>query len=363
MKRTVCILLLAATTAGYRRLAAQEFSATYTTEMQTDFRRAANWVNLLRTDFSCSASDRLRLNLATISIAKTRSERLADDMQVFSNIEEENCPLALAVAGIRWQDGGSTLFTGIRNVNEDYFTSPVTSLFTNSSCGIFPTLSANAPVPNYPLAALGIHYAYDTEHLQVQASLYNGTAYNGFAGRQNVFRFCPASDGLFGIVSLNYMYHDCIYSFGGALHNGLYVPAEEEANGLKSPDTLQAERMAKNIILWGYAEQRLSSSLHLLLQYSVSPSSGAECSTYAGIGIVKYFRKMQLGLFSDYVRFTTGREWATEVTVKVALSEKCSLQPALHCIRTINCRNCIGLLRLQYDIQLITKHKRNMNGD
>ena len=29
------------------------------------------------------------------------------------------------------------LFVGVRNVNEDFFTSDVTSLFTGSSCGIF----------------------------------------------------------------------------------------------------------------------------------------------------------------------------------------------------------------------------------
>lgn len=70
----------------------------YTTEMQTDFRKAANWVNLLRTDFSQPIADGLCLNLATISIAKTRGELLIDDLQTFSNIEEDNLPLALTVA-------------------------------------------------------------------------------------------------------------------------------------------------------------------------------------------------------------------------------------------------------------------------
>lgn len=31
-------------------LAAQDFNLTYTTEFQTDFRKGAKWVNLLRTD-------------------------------------------------------------------------------------------------------------------------------------------------------------------------------------------------------------------------------------------------------------------------------------------------------------------------
>lgn len=100
------------------------------------------------------------MEMASISIAETHERPLIDDWQGFSNIEEENTPLALAVLGIRWQLKKSFLFVGVRNLNEDYFTSPYTSLFTNSSCGIFPTLSVNYPIANYPLASIGIDYKY-----------------------------------------------------------------------------------------------------------------------------------------------------------------------------------------------------------
>ena len=105
---------------------------TYTTEMQTDFRKGVNWVNLLRADFSCSLGRGFQLDMASISISETRSEPVVADLQVFSNIEEENLPFAPAVLGITYSKGNSTLFAGIRNVNEDYFTSACTSFFTNS---------------------------------------------------------------------------------------------------------------------------------------------------------------------------------------------------------------------------------------
>lgn len=137
---------------------AQELQVSYTTELQSDFKQGNNWVNLLRLDFTHSLGKHTTLQAATISTARTRPESLADDFQTFSNIEEENHPLALATLGVQQQFGHSSLFFGIRNLNEDYFTSPVTSLFTNSSCGIFPTLSADYQIANYPVASVGLHY-------------------------------------------------------------------------------------------------------------------------------------------------------------------------------------------------------------
>ena len=105
-------------------------------------------------DFSRTLGKGFRIDLGSISIAKTRPERLIDDRQGFSNIEADNLPFSLSVAGLSFSRGASCLFAGLRNMNEDYFASPVTSLFTNSSCGIFPTIAANYPIANYPLSSL-----------------------------------------------------------------------------------------------------------------------------------------------------------------------------------------------------------------
>ncbi len=337
MKRIVFFLTLSVAVMGSHRLAAQHLSAEYTTEMQTDFRRAANWVNLLRADFTLAASEQFHFDLTTISIARTRDERLIDDLQTFSNIEEENLPLGLAIAGIRWQGEAHMLFVGIRNMNEDYFTSPMTSLFTNSSCGIFPTISANAPIANYPLSSFGIHYAFDTEHWQLRATLYNGTGHNRFAGRQNVFRICPASDGIFGIVSLNYHNNGSNFNIGTTFFRGM------------SPETEKAEKMT-NIALWIYTELRISSAFHVLLQYSASPSRDADCNMYVGAGFLMRCRKAELGLVSNCARFAVGNEWATEATVKIPLARTCYLQPALHCIRSGGSWKCVGMLRFGYGL-------------
>lgn len=321
---------------------AADFDLTYTTEMQLSLTSGeANWVNLLRLDFSQELCHGFRFGLATVSIAKTRGERLMDDLQTFSNIEEDNLPLALSVMGMEWHKGQSDWFFGIRNLNEDYFTSPVTSLFTNSSCGIFPTLSANFPLANYPVASVGIHYRLTTEHLGVQASLYNGTGYSGFAGRENVFRVCPASDGLLGITSVNYRKNDNGYYLGCALHSG--VRGSDE-NGVE--ENVAAEAAKMRTVLWAYAEQQVGRGLSVLAQGSLVPGASSGCRSYAGLGFVMKCGATEGGLFADYADFSGMHEWAGELTWKIPCRESLTVQPALHFVSNSTGCDAVALLRL-----------------
>lgn len=120
VKRFVLCAAMVMVTFTNHYLAAQDFNLTYTTEFQTDFRKGAKWVNLLRTDFLQSLGNSVNIEVASISVARTSDKKLVDDLQVYSNIEEENLPLALAILGINWHVGASSLFVGIRNLNEDY---------------------------------------------------------------------------------------------------------------------------------------------------------------------------------------------------------------------------------------------------
>lgn len=120
---------------------AQCFHGEYTTEWQWDMKKETNWVNLLKLNLSVPVWNRMgSFEATTIHVAKT-NECIIDDWQTFSNIEEENELAAIAVLGYMHEWKECHLFVGIRNVYEDFFTSDVTSLFTNSSCGIFPTIS------------------------------------------------------------------------------------------------------------------------------------------------------------------------------------------------------------------------------
>ena len=120
MTKLIKYILVIATVSPCRCFA-QKLLINYTTELQSDFKKGTNWVNLLRLDFSAPLGQSATLEAATLSTAKTRAESLANDLQTFSNIEEDNHPLAVAILGIRQPMGNSSLFIGIRNLNEDYF--------------------------------------------------------------------------------------------------------------------------------------------------------------------------------------------------------------------------------------------------
>lgn len=221
-------MMFAAAVPGCHRPAAQPlFGIGYTTELQTDFREM-NWVNLLKMDFSRTLGkgfrDRPRIDQYRQDTPGAADRRPAGIFEY----RTDNLPFSLSVAGLSFSRGASCLFAGLRNMNEDYFASPVTSLFTNSSCGIFPTIAANYSIANYPLSSLGIHYTHEKERWRIQASLYNGRGYNGFAADNFLFRFRPVSDGLFGITSLNYRNHGSSYHLGGVLYNGFHI-CEAEA--------------------------------------------------------------------------------------------------------------------------------------
>lgn len=346
--RTCCLMGVAVT--GSHCLMAQHVGLTYTAEMQTDFRENGyNWVNLLRAEGAWNLGKGVGFHVASISIAKTREERLANDLQTFSNIEEDNLPLSLAVLGVEWKMGRSVFFGGIRNVNEDYFTSPVTSLFTNSSCGIFPTLSVNFPLANYPVSSVCVDYKLELDKWMWEASVYNGVGYKAWSGRENMFRFCPGGDGIMGVTSVNYQSNSGNgYYMGAALRYGLPV-VDEMGNPELEGKTVEKEVKA---VVWGYTEQKLGNRVSLLCQGSVAPSRDWGCRSYAGGGLVFHGNNDRWtgGVFVDYADFTDAYEWAGELTCRIPCLKKGYVQPTLHVIVNSRERNLIGLLRLGYEI-------------
>ncbi len=300
----------------------------YTGEVQTDFHNNYNFLNLLRLHADLPVSASVSVRLATLSTATTHGEPLLSDIQAFSNLDAgDNIAMALSLGGVQWthssagkdgREGAShTLFVGVHNMNEDCFTSDVTSLFTNSSCGIYPTISINYPIANYPVASLGMHYKLDTERWSLVGALYNGRGYSRFAGRNNVFRFCPRSDGLFALLQGEYRHRDSRYFVGVTAHHGEL----DEVPGRQLRSTL-----------WSYAEQRLSSRLTLLAGYSHAFHSSSPCTDFACLGARLTWGRVECGLLTDYCRLQDDSEWATELTLKADITPHIYLQPALHLV-------------------------------
>jgi len=334
------ILAIALLGCSHQMTAQQEslrpsFEVEYTGELQTDFKRS-RLANLLQLCAEVPLSKALSFQVHSVSIASSDESPLADDLMGYSNLDAENIPFALSVAGLMWHiNDRHSLFAGIRRMDEDYFSSDAIGLFTTSPCGIFPTISYNHDIATYPKASMGIHYAYDTENLCLQASLYNGLGYNRFTGRDNVFRICPKSDGVFGLAQAEYRHHDSHYFLGASTH---YCDLMGTAD----------RRMHSSA--WFYAEQSLSSILTLLVAYGHAFNSDHPCRDFCGLGGNYALQRAEFGIFTEYTRIDGIDEWATELTCKLGISEYLSLQPVLHILTTDGKTKCIGMMRLNVNL-------------
>lgn len=306
------------------------FGADLTSEVQTDFERV-RMANLLQLHADIPLSSALSFQVGSLSALSTDKELEVIDLQGYSNIDtyDLNIPFALTVAGVTWQlNDRHSLFAGIRRVDEDYFCSDGLSLYTSCSPGIFPTLSWNANIATFPLAAMGIHYAYDHENLRLQASVYNGEGNYRFKGRENVFRICPQSDGVFAIGQAEYRHRGGRYYLGGTVHTDSDIQPSA----------------------WVYTEQELTPSLTMLAVYSHAFGSGNFCDNFYGLGGKYALKRTEFGLFTDYTRVLDIDEWGTELICSLHLTDFLSVKPVLHVITTDGTTKCVGMLRVDIGI-------------
>lgn len=306
------------------------FGLDYAGEVQTDFKRA-RFVNLLGLHADIPFTRNLSLQLASLSTLTTSEDFIFYCLQNYSNLDVffSNIPFAFTVAGLTWQVGDRhSLFAGIRRTDEDYFCSDGLSLFTNSSYGILPTITWNAYIGTFPEAAMGLHYAYDHENLRLQASLYNGVGNHGFKGRDNVFRFCPKSDGIFTLGQAEYRHRGSHYYLGASLHTQYNVHST----------------------LWTYAEQALSPDFTLLAMCSHVIGHDVACRNFCALGGKYSIRRLEFGLFSNYTNVVGIDEFATEFLCCYHLWKFLTVKPVLHVVTSDGKTNCVGLFRVNVSI-------------
>lgn len=340
--------VLAAICCGFTAMA-QEIGLSYNTELQSRFREKANWVNLLKLDASLNINDFMTVRVGTISTCSTNDDPLLPNILTYSNIEEENIPIALSRLGFNYQSNHWKVFAGVGNVNDAFFITPVTSIFTNSSCGIVPTISYNFDIANFPNASIGIETEYIHGDITVNSAVYNGKGYHGLTGEACVFRISPFSDGVFNINSVNYKRHGSNYNMGfGLLHNNHTFNYEAGvSDSFQTPD--HEEKGKTEIFYWIYAEQQLTQNISVIAQYSQCPTIRKGCRNFYGVGVAFSSSRYDIGLYSCYADVSGKYEWASELTFKYRISPNIYVQPALHYINGSLGKGIVGLFRLSLD--------------
>lgn len=333
MNRLLFVFLLGCINASLAR--AQNISGEYTTEWQWDMKKKTNWVNQLRLDLNIPfGNGKDSFEAATLHVAKT-DDTIADDWQGFSNIEADNMFASIAVLCFMHEWKSGHVFLGVRNVNEDFFTSDVTSLFLNGSEGIFPTIAASYPIANYPVSGLTVYFDVTKGAWTFRNSLYNGVGYNGWKRRDNPFIVRPKKDGIFNISQLEYSRGGSNYFAGVAVHNRQF-PIDEEGEMASADEACRHTSCA----WWVYGEQTVwaaaDRSVACMAQYSENTSRDNGCYRYAELGCAYTDSSNECGLSAQYARFNQGTERSVELTWRRQINKTIALQPSFQYINNDN---------------------------
>jgi hypothetical protein len=324
-----------------------KITATWTTECEWNIRNGkANWANHLSVGMEKALWKGGECQIALLSatnmrLQKQKSWNVADDIQVFSNIlVDEEVALAVAHAGINQKISDNvSVFVGVRNMNIDYFVSPYTTLFTNSSDGILPTIADNFSVANYPDASMGIHAEWNiSSSMTLKNSLYNGAASHEWDG---VFNVRPAQDGFINITEVSLKGDKG--SMAGEYHAGMVY-----GNSINEEE----KRKKKNVSAFAIVEQPIykgEKEVGLLLQGGYTIKKRSTTYAYFGTGIVgqRIFRNDDaIGVQLHRALYSNGvHETHVELTYSMPINRHVTIHPAFHCVRTSGKSNVVALLR------------------
>lgn len=317
-----------------------KFEVNNTAELQYNLtnkhEKDVKYVNLLTLDTSLKTNKWWKgglFDIAFWSTGRTYSHNIAHDILTFSNIEEDNFWLVCSKFGYQQTIGDFTLFAGIRNMNLDYFISPYSSFFTNSSAGIFPTISINYVVPNYPVGAFGLHAEYTKDKVNIKSSFYNNL---NNINKKLVFKFHfnPEKYGWQNITQLAYTPTDDFYA-GGIIMDKL------PGNPLKYSLFILAEQSVAKVS---------KRNIGFIGQFGYAPKKNNYCYTYYGTGVVadnlfQRDNKDTLGLIAFRANTIQGSETAMELSYMYVVNRYVAVQPAFHYIHRHKFDTMVGLLR------------------
>ena len=354
MKKTLLTAILLATILAAPAAEKRTPSITYTTEgLWNTTSGHANWINILNAshEFTLWRGGSLDIDLLAVNNLRDSQGKgsVADDLHIFSAIEDESVELSLFEFGITHHFGASILSIGVRNVNKDYFTSPWNSIFTSSVGGLYPSLSDNFPISDSPLSAMCLHSElFLTKRLVWKSSLYNGVASNKW---DEVFNVRPKRDGVFSITEFSYTGPEGTY--WGNYHLGIaygHTPLPEEVrSGGGKHKKYNRESM------WILVEQPLYIShtdnhqLTMLLHGGWAPKSS--CELYGAVGLIWrgiLSEQDYVGLLYDRSLYSTGYE--TEIEFTYAYPTRFgTIQPALHRVFTHTSAYTIAMAKVVFD--------------
>lgn len=223
----------------------------------------------------------------------TPSGDLIGDLQVVSNIENGNYTYLYELL-YRQNFNRLDIIIGKQDLNADFFISEYAGEYINSSFGIMPTASLNAPVAIFPKTALAAAFMVDiSEKFAFQAAIYDGNPLDLDSDPENTNFRISSDEGFMTFGELHVK--PTIYGLPGSYKFGIFKHSGE------FDDIVDSEKSYKgNTGVYFIADQliynensSLDQGLGIFFKFGYTPDSKNVNDTFLGFGANYY------GLFSN----------------------------------------------------------------
>jgi len=259
------------------------------------------------------------------------SAQYIGDLQTASNIADQG-RTRMHQAWFEQKFGDFSLLVGRHDMNSEFYVSEYAALFTNSSFGIGPEITANVPVSIFPVAGAAARIAYQSDPVALRFAGYDGDpSTTSIADREGKFWIGEAEANI----------GNGRYKVGGWRHS-LWAPPQKKRMGINISGTYGGYLLIDQPI--ASSETR---EVGLFLQLGMAQKDKVDISRYVGVGLhakgVIPGRSddeagiaMAQALFSNrYLANTPGSkkgETAYETTYKIQLNDMLSIQPSFQYI-------------------------------
>ncbi len=215
------------------------------------------------------------------------------DLQVVSNIENGNYTYLYELL-YRQSFSHFDIIVGKQDLNKDFFISEYAGEYINSSFGIMPTASLNAPVAIFPKTALAAAVMVDvSDKFAFQAAVYDGNPLDLDSDPENTNFRISADEGFMTFGELHVRPN--IYGLPGTYKFGIFKHSD------KFDDIVDSEKSYKgNTGVYFIADQlvynennSLDQGLGLFFKFGYTPDSKNVNDIFLGFGANYY------GLFSN----------------------------------------------------------------
>lgn len=287
------------------------------------------------------------------------SANLIGDFQVTSNIEAGNHTF-LYELWFKQTFSNVTATIGLQDLNAEFASSDVASLFINSSFGVHSVISDNVLAPIFPLTSPGITFCWDaSEKISLKTAVYKGCPIDFNANPYNLKWDLNYLQGLLWVTEGQYTWAGSKEK-NNVLKAGVFFHQHCPESDVVNSET--GNKLTHDYGFYMVGDHQVYSSgthgLSLFYQLGVSPRNdnfgylGAGFA-YAGLFSKKGTDVLGLAVANGMLTKERGKDETTfELTYKVQISDQIYIQPEIQYVvhpggTEVQLKNAtVGLVRL-----------------